>query len=150
VRHVGDLLERSPLRGATELVIDATGVGRPVVDMIRQAKLEPVAITIHGGDAVTFENGWRVPKRDLVSIVQVLLQTDRLKFAADLPIVGTLVQELLAFRVKISEAGHDSYGSWREGAHDDLVLALACAVWWAERYQPRRHYRLASSWSYIG
>jgi hypothetical protein len=120
-------------------VIDATGVGRPVVDMIRQAKLEPVPITIHGGDQISYENGWRVPKRDLVSIVQVGLQTERLKFAAELPHVSTLVQELLAFRVKISEAGHDTYGSWREGAHDDLVLALACAVWWANREAaPRR------------
>jgi hypothetical protein len=28
--------------------------------------------------------------------------------------------------------GHDSYGQWREGQHDDLVLAVALAAWWAE------------------
>jgi hypothetical protein len=28
--------------------------------------------------------------------------------------------------------GHDSYGQWREGQHDDLVLAVALATWWAE------------------
>ena len=27
---------------------------------------------------------------------------------------------------------HDSYGAWREGQHDDLVLAVALAVWFAE------------------
>jgi hypothetical protein len=51
--------------------------------------------------------------------------------------VPVLVQELLAFRVKIDPlTAHDSYGTWREGAHDDLVLATAVAAWWAERRQP--------------
>ena len=27
------------------------------------------------------------------------------------------------------ETAHDSYGAWREGQHDDLVLALALALW---------------------
>jgi len=68
----------------------------------------------------------------------VLLQSERLKIASALPLAAVLTQELLAFRVKISQlTGHDSYGAgteWRDGgAHDDLVLALACAAWWAER-----------------
>jgi hypothetical protein len=38
--------------------------------------------------------------------------------------------------VKISQGGHDSYGNdWRETAHDDLVLSLAMAVWYAEKYR---------------
>jgi hypothetical protein len=50
-------------------------------------------------------------------------------------------------RVKISTAGHDSYSA-REGAHDDLVLAVAMAVWfrsWINHYydtaNERRGYR---------
>ena len=35
------------------------------------------------------------------------------------------------FRTKISAALHDTY-SHRAGEHDDLLLALACAVWTAE------------------
>jgi hypothetical protein len=36
--------------------------------------------------------------------------------------------------MKISlTTGHDSYGAWREGTHDDLVLALACSLWAGER-----------------
>ncbi len=132
--HVAALLDRAPLKGRTHLVVDATGVGRPVVDMLRQRELNPIAITITGGDSVTYDHGWRVPKRDLVGVVQVLLQTDRLKFAAGIPTVPVLVQELLAFRVKIDPlTAHDSYGSWREGSHDDLVLAVAVAAWYGER-----------------
>src|SRR6476660_6886929 len=82
--------------------------------------------------------GWRVPKRDLASVVQVLLQSERLKIASALPLASVLTQEVLAYCVKISQlTGHDSYGAgteWRDGGeHDDMVLALACAAWYAER-----------------
>ena len=64
----------------------------------------------------------------------MLLQTGRLKVAAGLKDARTLVHELLRFRVKIDPlTAHDSYGAWREGAHDDLVLAVAIAVWYAGR-----------------
>jgi hypothetical protein len=40
---------------------------------------------------------------------------------------------LLHFRAKIdSLTAHSSYGAWKEGQHDDLVLAVALAVWFAE------------------
>jgi hypothetical protein len=130
-----------------QLVVDATGVGRPVVDLLRAAGLAPIAVTITGGSDTTFVRGaggvsWRVPKRDLVGALQVLLQTGRLKIAAQLIHASVLVDELLKFRVRISSSGHDSYGAatsaddWREGPHDDLVLALACATWWGLRRPP--------------
>ncbi len=91
-------------------------------------------MTITGGEAATREpGGYRVPKRDLVGALQVLLQQERLHVAQGLPEAATLVRELLDFRVKLSDAGHDSYGAWREGTHDDLVLAVALAVWRAEK-----------------
>jgi hypothetical protein len=123
------------------LAIDATGVGAPVVDMFRAASLRAVLtpIIITGGDAVTREGGvTRVPKRDLVSAAQVALQTGRLKIASDLPEAQALVRELENFQVKISlDTAHDSYGAWREGAHDDLVLAVALALWCGMRASGR-------------
>ena len=146
--HVIALLETAPLKGQTQLVVDATGVGRPVVDMLRQRGLTPVAITITGGDSVTYDRGYRVPARDLIGSVQVLLQTDRLKFAAGIPAVPQLVQELLAFRVKINPlTAHDSYGN-REGQHDDMVFAVAVAAWWGQRWQPPAPKRDIGSRSY--
>ncbi len=123
------------------LVVDQTGVGRPVVDMLRAADLKPVAVTITGGDAVTQDGlEYRVPKRDLVSAVEVLLQSDRLKIARGLPEAQTLTSELLAFKVSISLKGHDSYGNdvgpWRENPHDDMVLAVAMACWYGENVKP--------------
>ena len=44
-----------------------------------------------------------------------------------------MTEELLNFRYKITQASNLIYESWREGAHDDLVLALSLAVWKAEK-----------------
>jgi hypothetical protein len=120
------------------LVVDGTGVGAPVVDLFKRDGLHLIPIIIHGGDQITYDKTIRVPKRDLVGVLQVLLQTKRLKIAAVLPDVGTFVEELSNFQVRISDVGHDSYGVWREGVHDDLVLAVAMACWAAEKnFLPR-------------
>ena len=121
-------------KGCTSLVVDQTGVGAPVVDLFEQAGLKPIGVLIHGGDKALHEGkSWRVPKRDLVSVLQVLLQTERLKVASKLKLGPMLSQEMLNFRVKIDPlTAHDSYSAWREEDHDDLVLSVALAAWWGE------------------
>lgn len=133
-RMAAPLLRRQPL------IIDGTGCGRPVVDLFRRVPalvFRPVLIT--GGDTASKDDGsdyWRVPKRDLVGVVQVLLQSERLKIAEVLPEARALTSELLNFQTKITESANDTYGAWREGTHDDLVLGLALALWWAEHRAP--------------
>ena len=127
-----------PKRGALiepNLVVDATGVGAPIVEMLREEGLSPIAIWITGGDSVGKDGReYRVPKRDLVSTIQALLQSGRLKFAEQLPFREVLTEELQKFRAKIDvDTGNASFEHWRERDHDDLVLALACACWHAER-----------------
>jgi hypothetical protein len=71
------------------------------------------------------------------------LQNGRLKVARELPLAETLKTELLNFRVKIDpKTAHDSYEHWREGDHDDLVLATAMACWyrqWFNTYTDQAH-----------
>lgn len=127
---------RSPaLAGKTDLVVDQTGVGRPVVDLLRQEGLSLQAVSIHGGATVSRDGlDWRVPKRDLVGVLQVALQGGRLKISNKLKLAAVLQAEMLNFKVKIDPiTAHDSYSAWRDNEHDDLVLSAALAVWWAER-----------------
>ena len=51
--------------------------------------------------------------------------------ANGLPGGDALVRELLDFKREITKRGNAVFGGARE--HDDLVVALALAVWWAER-----------------
>jgi len=132
---VASLTRREELAKQQWVVIaDATGVGAPVIDMLKRLELKPVAITITAGFEVTRLTGreFRVPKRDLVSTLRLLLDDRRLKIAQGLPDAQTLVSELLNFRLKISKGGTDTYEPWREGEHDDLVLATALAAWYGE------------------
>ncbi|OPY57383.1 MAG: hypothetical protein A4E49_00048 [Methanosaeta sp. PtaU1.Bin112] len=129
------------LAGKTALVVDQTGVGRPVVDLLREAGLKPIAVSIHGGDAVSQDGPtWKVPKRDLVGVLQVLLQQQRFKVSDQLKLGPVLQTEMLNFKVKIDPiTAHDSYSAWRDNEHDDLVLSAALACWWAETRPPKPH-----------
>jgi hypothetical protein len=137
VEHVYALLHRKPLDKATKtLCIDYTGVGRPVVDLAEDKRLQPIGLAITGGNSVSWNeerNRVSVPKRDLVNILQIYAQNDRLKVASGLKFGPILIKELETFKVKIDpRTAHDSYGAWREGEHDDLVLATAIALWCGE------------------
>jgi hypothetical protein len=128
------------LKGSV-LAVDRTGVGRAVVDMIYAARvgasLMPITITAgHKAEPDAVGTGWRVPKKDLVGVLQVLLQERRIKVAPQLPEAPTLVRELQNFRVKVTAAANEIYEAWREGQHDDLVLAVGIAAWAAERSIP--------------
>jgi len=136
---------RKPLVQANKLLaIDYTGVGRPVYDLVLDRGLAPViGISITGGDSVNWlddRKRARVPKRDLVSLLQVYAQNNRLKVAQNLRYGPVLADELQSFKVKIDpRTAHDSYGSWREGEYDDFILSLAVALWAAENHNSQTH-----------
>ncbi len=146
VDTVGKVLKQLPVRrDPPALYVDATGVGRPVVDTMRAKGLRPVGVTITGGLDVNRKaaDDVRIPKSVLASLMQVVLQTERLKIAGEMPLTPVLERELQAFKVKISAAGNEGFEAWRESDHDDLVLAAAIAVWGAEhRPQPMRLVRI--------
>jgi hypothetical protein len=137
VAMTADRMRKPPLEGASTLVLDYTGCGRPVATMFEKAKLRPINVSIHGGVQSERKAAleWTVAKRSLVAHIAVLLQQERLRFAAGLPLVDVLVQELLTFRQTIDPVtAHAGYSHWRERDHDDTVLALALAVWWGEEH----------------
>ncbi len=116
------------------LVVDGTGCGRPVVDMIRRAALpvRSLAPVIISGGAVEGRSGiYRtVPKRDLVGATMAVMHKGRLHIAKSLPETETLVKELRSFTARITTAGNEKFeaGDWRVSPHDDIILALALAL----------------------
>ncbi len=119
-----------------ELLVDATGVGVAVTDLLKERGLTFEAITITAGEnvGVRKEGGYTVPKKDIVAALEVPFQSGALKVAEGLPLWPALREELLNFRRKINlKTAHDSYEHWRESDHDDLVLAAALACWGARR-----------------
>jgi len=147
VERVRDTVQHDALWGQCALVVDATGVGAPVVEMLRAAQLgcELCAVTITGGDqqlASGQASGriggmprYSVPKRDLMTGVQVLLERGDLRLARQMPGVGSLLRELRDMRVEVTGPGRFRMGAEGAGQHDDLVVALALACWRAGRPQ---------------
>ena len=116
------------------VILDATGVGKAAVELFRRSSFSLSVFTLVAGDQVVQDGGsYRIPKRDVISTTQVLLQTGRLKIARSLPHASLLARELVKFRFKVTAKTPEDALDWREGPDDDLVLALAIAAWQAER-----------------
>jgi hypothetical protein len=126
------------------LVVDTTGVGEAVYELLRERMTRAgmqggtCSVYITGGAKATQvgEGRFNVAKRVLVSVLQALLGSRRLHVHPQLPDAKVLVKELQTFQVKITDAGNESFESWRERDHDDLVLAVALACWGATTLDP--------------
>lgn len=116
------------------LLMDVTGVGRPVYDSLKEeillrkeaqhVQLKPVSFT-HG--ETYNKNTGSLGKAYLVSRLQSLLQNERVH-GPDIPEMVVTVEELRVYEIKVSNEGRDQYGAFKTGKHDDLAtsLALSC------------------------
>jgi hypothetical protein len=132
VAAVKEAIQGDELRGQCSLIVDATGLGAPVMDMLRMAWLgcNLTAVTITGGERESQQGmNWSVPKRDLMAGLQVMLEQGELKIAREIPASGALVKELLSVRMAQRGLGRMRVGADGFGEHDDLVMAVALAVW---------------------
>ena len=121
-----------------DLIVDATGVGRGVIDILRGLGLHPVAITITGGAEINKVSRWdiRVPKAELVSSLIAASQQGRLRIAPALPLRDVLTQEIAAFSPRHTATGLMAYEG-KDGAHDDLVLAVAMGIFHQDQPRPK-------------
>jgi hypothetical protein len=136
-------------RGDCELVVDATGVGRPVVDHLRAAgpECKMRAVMVTGGQSERSDGEYDyVPKRDLMARLQVLFEYGELKIARTLRHVEELKKEMADMRVRVTPAGNEQFGAWREGEHDDLVFAVALACWGAKKRYPGKPTGMDAYW----
>ncbi len=135
-KNIKELMRNEHLRQYDATVVaDATGVGKPVMEMFRDEGLAPVEVTITHGFSVNKARRaleFNVAKSVLVSAVNLVIQDGRLKVAPSLPLAKTFVQEANKFKTKKTASGEASYEAWRERDHDDLVLAVAIALWYGE------------------
>jgi len=136
VSRVVKVIEQLKATAKCQLVVDATGVGMPVVDMLRAAgpdcELTPVLIT-SGSEQHLTKGVWHVPKVDLLAGVQAALEKGELRIARGMRHTNTLVQEFMDVRVKVRGSGAMRLGADGFGQHDDLVLAVALACWAGRR-----------------
>ena len=125
VARVCEITRHPKLAGESRLVVDATGVGAPVVELLRAAGLAGrlTAVTITGGERSHGRSEeWHVPRKELLAGVEVLLDSRELRISGRLAETERLVRELTSLRLR-----------GESGEHDDLAIALGLACWRAKK-----------------
>jgi hypothetical protein len=128
---------RKPYTGQTGLIVDASGIGLPIVNEMRRYGLNPVPVTITASGPFTLT---RVAKRDLMSALRLRFERGQVRIPASIKLLDQLVEEFNHFAVEVSQKGNPIFSS-PAGAHSDLIMALALAVHFFEKRRglPRVH-----------
>ncbi len=135
VERVVEVVHELNTRGIRPYVLmDVTGVGRPVFDALHGALWNEdcalQAVTFTGGEELHGSLGSTnvsMPKSYMVSRLQALLQVDRLKLPYGDKGAQALAEELATYEIRVSENANLQAGAFRTGAHDDLATALGLA-----------------------
>jgi len=132
---IADLLcSQNFKRRHVQVLVDVTGVGRPVYDALEREtqtrQYHALSVTLK---PISFVHGEKYNRRVgslgkayLVSRLQALLQCGQIH-APETAEVRAMLEELRVYEIKIDQDGKDTYGAFKVGAHDDLATALALA-----------------------
>lgn len=130
-----------------DLVIDDTGVGRPVGDLFEaQTNLRPIRVTATSGNDVYRDNEttYTVPKKTLIASLDGILHNAPsvlgganqkharavIMFRHGLSTEQVVRDELASMRRKLSQSGRATFDA-ASGKHDDTISAVCLACWWA-------------------
>lgn len=138
VSHVIRTMLKEPLRGRAKLVIDASGLGRVVSDLLHEQRINHHAIQMTvGQNWVEKDRYVNVGKMLLLETLSLMFATGGLTFAHDLPLREDLLAELETFQLEQTAAGNQIIVQGKSGAHHgDLAIALAVAVFASEHLVP--------------
>jgi hypothetical protein len=119
-----------------EIVLDSTGVGIAVRDMIRQKNMPLVSIMTTAGNSMNRDrDGYRVGKARIYGKFFTAFDNGRVHINEQHPHFEQLLKELKAFKSKLSTAGNALFEA-DVGEHDDMITSLALPVWYFEEFKP--------------
>ena len=121
------------------LCMDASGLGAPIRDYLKQAdvftaqrEIYPVVFT--GGEAARHDpttGNYNISKTLIISNFLSLMQHKRFDYASDLEALPLLEKEISSFKYHLTPSGHTGFDA-ESGAHDDLICAVCIPLIIAE------------------
>ncbi len=132
-QRAGELAKsiRRQTRSRPTLSVNATGLGKPVIDLFKQAAplIPVVTVFLTHGDRRTEESHRQVTlgKALLVSQLQALLQARRL-LLPESPEAEELARDLQEYEIQVAPDANERYGAFSIGPRDDQVTALGLAI----------------------
>ena len=130
---VRELISREPLVSTkAKLIVDISGVGMGVADLMRSQGLRFIGVQITAGTEQTQVDGenYRVAKQLLVSKLEAALHANELRVPELLPEESEFKKELESFKRKAKTSGANTWSA-DTGEFDDRVMSVAYAIWWA-------------------
>lgn len=136
-----------------DLLVDGAGVGEPVIDMMRAKLLNPISILATGGEKIReIQAGFaqmkpaqagklqpaiglaeiHVPKKDLVSAGQIVLQQNRCRIAQALRWREEFEKQLKHFKPPDGKR-RKTWEADETEVHDDMVTTYLIGAWWFTR-----------------
>jgi hypothetical protein len=113
-------------------VLDSTGVGVAVRDMLAAKGVKLKAVTITAGESLTRSGPIiHVGKARLIGKFLGAFDSGKVHVNPALPIWPKLEREMLSFRAEISAQGRAKFEA-EPGENDDMLFSLAQGVWFGE------------------
>lgn len=128
VARVRELSAARRLSRGCSLLVDISVVGQSPLRLFEDQGLYPEPIEVTNATDAAYSDGVQhLSRRDMIGAAQVAFQSNRLEVSSKLELAAALLADLQAFDPTL--AGPAA----RSGQNDDLVTAVAVAVWWADR-----------------
>ena len=139
-RYIKRLDLNADLHGNNDLLVDSTGVGEAVCDMMEDIGLSPIRVMFTGGDTSRItgtraSNGFmtrmqvNVPKNELVDTLKIALQERRLRIAEGIPFEQDIRKQFSHFVGVMSKSKNMIYNNDSDDVHDDIVCAMSLVAW---------------------
>jgi hypothetical protein len=124
--------------------VDVTGIGRATFDLLQEAittsNTRILAVTLTAGSETKREGQeLHIPKQDLIDNLRRVMEEHKLEVPSSSREFRTLTSELRTFLGRKESATSLTTGA-RQGAHDDLVIAISLAAYGASA--PQRYNRV--------
>lgn len=119
-------------RQPPEFLLDSTGVGVAVRDMLAAKGVRLKAITITSGESYSRQGPiFHVGKARLIGTFLGAFDAGKVRVNPNMPIWPAVEREMLSFRAEMSAQGRLRMEA-EQGENDDMLFALAMAVWYGE------------------
>lgn len=142
--------------GKNDIIVDGTGVGEVVVDLMREIGLKPYPLVYTAGNSVrevyakmndVFGGGnndmkvlkqINVSKVNLVDAGRIAMENGIIRVAPNIKYREDFKKQLAGFKGKLKEGKKAiSYEAESESLHDDLVACFLQASWWFHYNKPK-------------
>jgi hypothetical protein len=120
------------------LTLDATGLGRALVDLIVESggcgedRFVPVVVTSGLREGLS-DAGLTIPKRDVVLRAMRVAGEGRFIVSRGLKLAGEIEREFASLEAKVRSGGHETFEA-AGSKKDDLAFASSLAVYIGERF----------------